>query len=153
MGFCFFLLMFITISLMQHNFEDMILISKRWRIRKITWIHPKLQNINLHNITHSIISRNPRERMFVVRISLLIVTFLSLISQIMLIKQSTKEVNPHPHIAPCVNMWGVTFLFIFFFLFLCHLLNVGSWICHIAREDQVEWTTPTEVRRKWSQIP
>ena len=39
-----------------------------------THIHPKLRNINLHNVTHSPISRNPRERMFVVRISLLIVT-------------------------------------------------------------------------------
>ena len=25
--------------------------------------------------------------------------------------------------------------------FLCHLLNVGTCICHIAREGQVEWTT------------
>ena len=29
-------------------------------------IHPKLHNINLHNNTHSLISQNPRERMFVV---------------------------------------------------------------------------------------
>jgi hypothetical protein len=43
-------------------------------------LHPKLFNINLHNVTHSLISRNPRERMFEVQISLLIVTFLSLTS-------------------------------------------------------------------------
>jgi hypothetical protein len=60
--------------------------------------------------------------------------------------QTTKEVNPHPHIAPCANMWNVTFLFLllllfFFFFFLCHLLNVGACIGHIAREGQVEWTT------------
>ena len=30
----------------------------------------------------------------------------------------------------------------FFFFFLCHLLNVGAWICHIAQEGQVEWTKP-----------
>ena len=103
-------------------------------------VHPKLQNFNLHNITHSLISRNPRERMFVVQISLLVVTFLSLISRSMSLKQSTKEVNPHHHIAPCVNMWSVCFFF------SCHLLNVGACNCHIVWEGQVEWTTPIEVR-------
>ena len=29
-------------------------------------VHPKLHNINLHNVTHSLISQNPTERMFVV---------------------------------------------------------------------------------------
>ena len=71
-------------------------------------IHPKLRNINLHDFTHSLISWHPRERMFVVQISLLIVTFLSLISQILSWMQTTKEDNPHPRIAPCVNMWSVT---------------------------------------------
>ena len=37
------------------------------------YIQPKLRNINLHNITHSLISWNPRERMWIVHISLLIV--------------------------------------------------------------------------------
>ena len=40
--------------------------------------------------------------------------------------QTTKEVNPHPHIAPCVNMWSVFFFFFF--------LNVGACVHHIARE-------------------
>ena len=53
--------------------------------------------------------------------------------------QTTKEVNPHPRITPCVNMWSVTFFFFFFFL---HLLNVGACVCHISQEGQVEWTTP-----------
>ena len=35
---------------------------------------PELCKINLHDITHSLISQNPRERMFVLQISLLIVT-------------------------------------------------------------------------------
>ena len=63
-----------------------------------------------------------------------ITNFLSLI-------QTTLEVNPHPCIAPCVNMWSVTYLFLFFFFFfLCHLLNVGACICHITWEGQVEWS-------------
>ena len=40
---------------------------------------PKLYNINLHNITHSLISQNPRERTFVVQISLFNITCFSLI--------------------------------------------------------------------------
>jgi len=73
--------------------------------------------------------------MFVVQISLLIVTFFSLIPHNLSLMQTTKEVNPHPRIAPCVNMWSVTFLFLFFFFFfLCHLLNVGACVRHIAWE-------------------
>ena len=60
--------------------------------------------------------------------------------------QTTKEINPHPRIAPCVNPWSV------FFFFWCQLLNVDACICHFAREGQVEWTTPTEVRGGWIQI-
>ena len=67
-------------------------------------VHLKLCKISLHNVTHSITSRDPRERKFVVQTSLLLVTFLSLISQILSLMQTTKEVNPHPHIALCVNM-------------------------------------------------
>ena len=124
-------------AFLQHN--------KVWHVTKI---HLNLCNINLHNITHFLISGNPREEMFMVQISLFIVTESSLVSQILSLVEITKEVNPHPHIAPCVNMGSVTFLFLFFFFFfyLCHLLNVGACICHIAGEDQVEWTTPTEVR-------
>jgi hypothetical protein len=63
--------------------------------------------------------------------------------------QTAEEVNPHPlrqRIAPCVNMWSITLLlllllFLFFFFFFLHLLDVGACICHIAWEDQVEWTT------------
>ena len=103
-------------------------------------IHPKLRNINSHNAIHSLISRIPRERMFKVQKSHSLLAFLSLISQIFSLMQTTREVNPHPRIAPCVNMWSVI-LFLFLF-FLCHLLIVGACICHIARGGQVEWTTP-----------
>ena len=74
--------------------------------------------------------------MFVVQISLLIITFLSPMSQNLSLMQTTKEVNPHSHIASCVNTWSV-----FFFFFLCHLLNVGACVRHIAWEGQVELTT------------
>ena len=34
-------------------------------------VHPKLHNINFHNVTHSLISQTPRERMCVVQIKAL----------------------------------------------------------------------------------
>ena len=74
-------------------------------------VHLILRNINPHNVTHSLIYQNPRERMFVVQISLLIVTFLSLISQNLSLMQTTKEVDPQPCTAPCANIWSVTFFF------------------------------------------
>ena len=40
---------------------------KGWGHTKLE-IHPKLRNTNPHNITHCLISLNPRERMFVVQI-------------------------------------------------------------------------------------
>jgi hypothetical protein len=120
------------------EFNNHILISVNFSTLQTCQIHTKLCNINLHNVTHSLISQNPRDRIFTLQISLLIVTFLSLISQILSLLQTTKQVNPHPRIAPCVNMW----IFFFFFFFLSHMLNVGACICHIAREGQVEWTTP-----------
>ena len=114
-----------------------------WILDKASWplktgwstiVHPKLHNINIHNVTHPLISWNPRERISVVQISLLIVIFLSLISLILSLMQTTKEVNLHPRIAPCVNTWSVTFLCVFFLVFLCHLLNVGACICHIVQD-------------------
>ena len=90
-------------------------------------LHTKFRKINLHNITHSVISSNPRGWTFVVQISLLTVTFLSLISWLLSLMQATKEVNPHPRIAPSVNMWSVTFLF---FFFSCNVLNVGACVRH-----------------------
>ena len=107
-------------------------------IKLLLHLHPKLRNINLHNVINSLIYRNPRELMSLVQISLLIVTFLSLTSRNLSLMQTTKEVNPHPHIAPCVNMWSVTFSS---FFSLCHLLNIGACVHHIAQEGQVQWTT------------
>ena len=52
-------------------------------------IHPKICKFNLHNITHSLISQNPRKWMFLVQIPLLIVTFLFFTSQILSLMQAT----------------------------------------------------------------
>ena len=67
-------------------------------------LHSELRNINLHNVIHSLISWNPREEMSVVQISLLIVTFIFLISRILSLMQITKEGNPHlalRHVSIC----------------------------------------------------
>ena len=87
-------------------------------LQSILILHPKLRNIDSWNVTHSLISQNPREQMFLVQISLLMVTFFSLISRVLPLMQTTIEGKPHPRIVPCVNMWSV-----FFFFFICHLLN------------------------------
>src|ERR1700738_5232575 len=88
---------------------------------------PKLHIINPHYVTCSLISRNPRERMFVVQnLTPFCHVSLSLISRILSLMQTTKEVSSHPPIAPCVNMWSVTFFFFFF-------LDVGACIRHIVK--------------------
>jgi hypothetical protein len=90
-----------------------------------------------HNVTHSLISQNPTERTFIVQISLLIVTFLSLLSQnlsSMQIKPPKKSTQPH-----CTMRQHVEFFFFFFFFFYL-LLNVGACVRHITWEGQVEWT-------------
>ena len=97
----------------------------------------------LHNVTHSLISWNPRERMFVVQISFLIVTFPSRISRILSLMQITKEVNRHPLIVPYVNMWSVTFLFLFFLFFLCHLLVHA----YVTSSRKVKWSKPHHIIR------
>ena len=92
-------------------------------------IQPKLHNINPHNINHSLISQNPREWMLVAQISLLIVTFLSLISRNLLLMQATKEVNPHPRIAPCLNTWSCHLILILLFLLLLMSLVKFGCMC------------------------
>ena len=59
-----------------------------------------------------------------VQISLLIVTFLSLISQNLSLLHTTQEVKPHPRIIPYyVNMWSVIF---FFFLNVTLVENIAK---------------------------
>jgi hypothetical protein len=75
-----------------------------------------------------------------------------LISQILSLMQTTKHFNPYPRIAPCVSVWSVTFLFLFFSFFLCGLLNVGACVRHITQEGQVVWATLAYVMGEQIQI-
>ena len=108
-------------------------------------IVPKYQP---RNVTHSLISRNPREWMFVVQMSLLIVTFVFLSKiTVLLLMQTTKEVNLHPHIAPRVNMWSVLF---FFFFCCCHLLNYWCLdLSHCPGRSSGKKVGWAEARLKW----
>jgi hypothetical protein len=63
--------------------------------------------------------------MSVVQISLLNVTFLSLISRNLSLMQTTREVNPHPHITPCQHVECLLLLR----LLLMPL--VGWWCMHL----------------------
>ena len=103
-------------------------------------IHAKLRDINLHNVTYSLISRNPKKWMFVVQISLLIVTFLSLVPQNFVNNVNYQRSQPTP--SHCGRS-------IFFF---CHLLTVGACVRHIAQEGQVEWITLAEWMGERTQI-
>ena len=114
------------------------------RLKLVLQLQPKLRNVNLHNITHSIISPNPRDRMVAVHISLLIVTFLSLVSRIVSLMQTINEVNPHPRIASCANMWSVIFFFFSFSSYgtcwmLVHTYAISSGKAKLSRPHQWRW--------------
>ena len=96
------------------HFLMMTMISKYYTLNYVT-----STSIMSHTLYYP---KNPREQTFVVQISLLIVTFLSLILWNLSLMQTTKEVNPHPCIVPCVNMWSVTLLSYFSPLYyeICH---------------------------------
>ena len=88
-------------------------------------VHSELRDINFHNITPS---WSPREGMFIVHISLFIVTFLSFVSRILSLMQVTKELNPYRWI--CATCKYVE----------CHLLLlllpmplVECWRMHMPR--------------------
>jgi hypothetical protein len=107
-------------------------------------VHPKLRNINPHNVTHSLISQNSRERMFVVQNSLLIVTLLSLISQNFLINANHQRSQPTPsHCAMC--QYVECHLLILILLLLMPL--VECWCMYMphrpGRPSGVDHTTPS----------
>ena len=85
-------------------------------------LHPKLRDTNLHYITHSLISRNPMERML--KSHSILSHFSPLYHKFVInANHTTKEVNPHPRITPRVNMWSVTFFLFFFFSY--HIAQEG----------------------------
>ena len=110
-------------------------------------VQHKLHNINPYNTTHSLISRNPKERMPVVQISLLIVTFLSLISQICHVCKPPKKQPTPSHCAMCQYVESHLLILILLF-FRCHLLNVGACIYQHrpGRPSGVDHTNGSERR-------
>jgi hypothetical protein len=106
-------------------------------------LHPKLRNTNLRNVTHSPISRNPRERMLVVQISLLTVIFLFLISRIFVINVNHQRSRPTPlHCAMCQYVDCLLLLL----LLLLLLPLVECWCMHMlhrpGRSSGVDHTAP-----------
>ena len=90
---------------------------------------------NLCNVTHSLISWNLMERMFLVQISLLIATFLSLISRGFVITAHHHRGSTHTLALRRVPICGVSSSSSSSYA-TCWI--VGAWICHIAREGRVE---------------
>ena len=83
-----------------------LILTKRW-----SEVHH-----NLHYVTPSLISQNPRERMCSAWIYFLVVTCPSYISRVLTLKSSTKEFKPHalPHqvviYCHCCNVDFVLFI-------------------------------------------
>ena len=91
-------------------------------------VHPNLHNINLHNVTHSLISQNPWEWMLVVQISLLIVTFLSVISKKIVINVNHPSNQPTlTHCAMCQHVECHLLILILIFLLMP---LVECWCMH-----------------------
>ena len=65
----------------------------------------------------------------------------SLISRVFSLMQNTKEVNPHPRVAPCFNMWSV------FFFFLCPL--VECWCMHMPHRPGRPHGASGPHQRRW----
>jgi hypothetical protein len=117
--------------------------------KKVTSVHPKLCNINPHNVNHSLISQNPMEQMFVVHISLHVVTFLSLISRIFVINANHQRSQPTP--SHCAMYQCVEGLLLLLLLLLCFFIFflmpfVECWCMHmphcLGRPSGVDHTTP-----------
>ena len=111
-------------------------------------LHPILRNINLHNITHSLISRNSRERMFVVQISLLIVTFLSPNISNFVINANHQRSQPTPlHCAMCQY---VECHFLIVILLLSSYATCWMLVhAYAALPGRVKWSGPHQ--RRWEE--
>ena len=84
-----------------------------------TQIHSKLRNINLLNVTPSLIFQSFREWMFSIWISLLIVMFPSHISYILTLKWTTKQLIPHA----CTHHIVVIIINIVMLLLCCFIMS------------------------------
>jgi hypothetical protein len=103
------------------------------------WINPKLHNIYLHNATLSLISQNPRKRMFVVQISFLMSHFSPLYHKICL--QPSKK-STHKLVLRHVSTCGVLLLLIL--LLLLMPLFGCWWMCsshRLGRPSGVDHTS------------
>jgi hypothetical protein len=103
-------------------------------------VHLKLRNINIHNVTRSLVSRTPRERMCVVQISFLIVTIFFLISQILSFMQNHQRSQPTPSHSAMFQYVDLLLL-----LLLLLMLLVECWCMHMphlmGRPSGVDHTT------------
>ena len=86
--------------------------------------------ISTPTTSHTLISTNPRERMFVAQVSLLIVTFLSLISRNRSLMQTTQKST---HTSHCVMCRHVKCHLLIILLLLFHMPLVEYWCMHPPR--------------------
>ena len=113
--------------------------------RHVNEVHFKLCGINLLNVTPSLIYRNPREQMFLHKISLLIVMFPFHISWALTLKLATKKFKAHAHTHHVVIIVIITMLTLCYFI-MSHvspsLFDHASIIPTLANAGH-QWTEST----------
>ena len=108
-------------------------------------VHPKLHKINLHNVTHFSI---PKPQGTDVRSSQLTPYCHISLPYIMKFVIDAKHPRSQSTLLHCAMCQHVECRLLILLFFLCHLLIVGAFVLHIAREGQVEWTTLVQVDRR-----
>ena len=105
-------------------------------------VHPKLHNINFHNVTHSLISWNPREHMFIVQISPYCHISLSYIMKFVITSNHQRSQPTPLHCVMC--QYVECHLLILILLLLMRL--VECWCMHMShhpgRPSGTDLTTP-----------